>query len=201
MTGLGLLGVALALSGPAQAVDVYVNGVRADGLREVELEGVDVRFAPNGDIWIEAPGYRVEVESDAVAEPPPASASPPSAPSASGEGVPPARYWLVTEDNGSKGLVIDIIVNGRAAAKVKSGQPQTILDLGPWLRPGANTVIVNALQDRTAGGGIYYVYIGEGSNESGTLMMDRPEITFAHRAADADPGGARTSRSFQLTVP
>lgn len=198
MTGLGLLGLALALGGRAHAVDVYVNGVRADGLSDVELEGVDVRVAPNGDIWIEAPGYRVEVEGGTVGEPPPRASTPPSA---SPEAVPAARYWLVTEDNGSKGLVIDVIVNGRAAAKVRSGQPQTILDLGPWLRPGTNSVIVNALQDRTAGGGIYYVYIGEGSNESGTLMMDRPEITFAHRAADADPDGARTSRSFQLSVP
>ena len=192
MRGLGLLVATLAWGGAAHAADVYVNGVRADGLADVELKGVDVRVAPNGDIWIDAPTYRVELEGE------PSSAQP----AAASAKVPAGRYWLVTEDNASKGLVLDVIVNGQAVAKLKSGQPQTILDIGPWLRHGTNTVVVNALQGRGASGGIFYVYMGEGSADSGTLMMDRPEITFARRAEDpSDDDGGRTSRSFQLKVP
>lgn len=191
MSGLLLFSALLGLSAPAQAVDVYVNGVRADGLENIELEDVDVRIGPNGDIWIDAPEYRVEVDGEPAPPPPEKQAE-----------VSGGAWWLVTEDNGSRGLVIDIVINGQAVTRLESGKSQTILDVGPWLQPGANTVVVNARQGRGASGGLFYVYLGAGSNQSGTLVMDKPDITFTRRAEE--PGSTeaeRSSRTFQLMVP
>jgi len=185
---LALVGaVALASGGVARAGDLYVNGVRADGLADFEFTDVTVRIDREGNVWIDAPTYRVEVNGETAAAP---DLSTP---------VPAARYWLVTEDNGSKGLTIDVVVNGRVVRKLRSGEPQAILDVGEYLQRGTNTVIINAVQSRNASGGIFYVYVGEGSNESGTLMLDKPEITFAQQAESS--GDARVSRSFELTVP
>jgi len=189
LLGTGILAATglLASGGAARAADLYVNGVRADGLASFEFIDVSVRIDSKGNVWIDAPSYRVEVDGETAAGP------------EMSEPVPVARYWLVTEDNGSKGLTIDVVVNGRAVHKLKSGDAQAILDVGEYLQRGTNTVIINAVQSRSAGGGIFYVYLGEGSNESGTLMLDKPAITFAKQAEPS--ADARVSRSFELTVP
>ena len=189
LLGAGILStVGLLASGEeARAADLYVNGVRADGLASFEFIDVSVRIDSKGNVWIDAPSYRVEVDGETAAAP------------EMSEPISVGRYWLVTEDNGSKGLTIDVVVNGRAVHKLRSGDAQVIFDVGAYLQRGTNTVIINVVQSRNAGGGIFYVYLGEGSNESGTLMLDKPAITFAQQAEPS--ADSRVSRSFELTVP
>ena len=148
LLGTGILAATgfLASGGVARAADLYVNGVRADGLTSFEFVDVAVRIDNKGNVWIDAPTYRVEVDGETVAAP------------ELSEPVPVARYWLVTEDNGSKGLTIDVVVNGRAVRKLQSGDAQAILDVGEYLQRGTNTVIINTVQSRNAGGGVFYVY-------------------------------------------
>jgi hypothetical protein len=58
-TSAVLLWKAIGLSGT-----LYINGVRADGLRDFLLEDVEVRIDEAGDIHITAPGYKVEAVSE-----------------------------------------------------------------------------------------------------------------------------------------
>ena len=169
-----LLVAALCLSPRALAGDVYVNGVRADGLRDLEMTDVSVRFDSSGDLWIDAPGYRVEVEAGAAAGSPPA--------------VPVARFWLVTDDQGSKGQIVDVIVNGTLVRKVRSGEDQLILDLKPYLRPGRNTVLLNGIPTRGGSGGPLRVFVGSGRNDAGTVHLDSTDIQLRRSAEDATRG-------------
>lgn len=174
---------ALLATAPADAGSVYVNGVRADGLEGQRFEDVDVHIDPKGNIWIDAPRYTVEV----------ADGSPSPTPAA----VPAGRYWLVSEEGGSRGHTVDVVINGELVRKVRSGDKQVILDLREWLRPGANTVVFTAPGAADASGGALQLHVGTGSTSSGTLILDDPEITFVRRS-----DGARrpASRTFSLTV-
>jgi len=55
-----VLGVVLAAA-PARAQKVYVNGVDCTGLVGARFEGATVTFDEQGNIRIDAPGYRVQV--------------------------------------------------------------------------------------------------------------------------------------------
>lgn len=190
---------ALALEPPA----LYVNGVRADGLHNFEFKGVNVRIDETGNVWVDAPQYQISVAS---ATP---NATPPVAPveqrtttttvaPGTSTAISSGRYWLVTEDHGSTGHVIEVTVNGTLVQKVQSGDAQLILDIGKFLRSGTNTVVFNALPANKLDGGVLNIYIGTGSNQSGTVMLDAPSVTFSRRSSDSPSGG---SRSFQVEVP
>ena len=177
--------VALALSSGAFAGGtLYVNGVRADGLRSFDFRDVGVRIDENGDIWIDAPNYKIEVSGGGA----PAEESP----------VAAGTWWLVTQDNNSGEHSLQVLVNGELAREIKSGDPQVILDLAPFLKKGDNTILINALPSSTPTGGDLMVYIGSGSNNAGTVSMSSPDVVYARGASDSTSGG---SRSFTLTVP
>jgi hypothetical protein len=57
----------------ALAGSVYINGVRADVPPEITLSNATVRFDAQGNVWVEAPGYRVQVLSPPEAVAPPAA--------------------------------------------------------------------------------------------------------------------------------
>ncbi len=101
-----ILSCALAL-----ASDVYINGVKADVLPVMTMEDVSVRFDLAGNVWIDAPLYRVTVVSPAATSqpaaatayspppssysaPPPAYSAPPStyAPPTAAYAAPPPTY-------------------------------------------------------------------------------------------------------------
>jgi hypothetical protein len=172
----------------AEAGTVYVNGVRADALRSFDFKAVDVRVDSDGNVWIEAPNYRIEVQD------PHNSTDPASKP---GEGIPTGKYWLVTQDNGSQNHEVEILVNGVVVQHYKSGDPQVILDLQPHLLKGTNTVTFNALPTAQPGGGILLFYIGTGSQEGGQVSLDNPQITYTRRSSDSAKGG---EKSFKLRV-
>ena len=106
------------------------------------------------------------------------------------------QWWLVSDDSGSQGHTVDVFVNGALARTVTSGQAQVILDLGPFLAPGANRVHLQAQSTAPAGGPLY-VYLGRGSNASGTVMMDSPDIQFGLGPSR----NGETSRDYTLEVP
>lgn len=230
---MGVTALLAALS-TANAGNVYINGVNATGLTNFELQDVDVRLDANGDVYIDAPRYSIEVQSapdpvapaaepepvsapvvettavEPVAEPPaepavepvesttpaidaPAAISAPPEPL-----VAPETWWLVTEDNGSSGHVIEVFIAGSAVATVRSGDEQLILDVSPYLAPGDNIVNLSASPADMLGGGVLNVYLGPGSNDAGTLNLAAPQLTFTRRATD-DPAG--TAQQLTLVVP
>ncbi len=178
----------LWLSGLALAGTVYINGVRVDLLPVVTLQGATVRMDQNGDIWIDAPNYKVQVVGGAPS-PTSAQASATSAvstPDASG------RVWyLVSEDEGSVDGVVDVFVNDQYVRRLQSGQSQVLVDLSAYVHRGSNKV---QFVVRTAPTGRLGAYVGAGDNTGEALRIDAPPVTW--RSA-----GAQTVQDYTFTVP
>ncbi len=164
---------------------VYVNDVLVDprSLAGTELDRAQVAFDAQGNIRIEAPGYKVEVVAAEPAPPP--------------TDVPAARYWLVTEDHGSGGHAVEVWINDRKAAVVRSGEPQRIVDVGRWLQPGSNRIVMKATST-AASGGSFYLYVGTGKTDvAGTVLMDEPTVEFGLGASSQ----GKVAKTFPLEVP
>lgn len=198
-----MLGLLLAT---AYAGNVYINNTLVDpaSMPNVAFEKVNVRVDPQGNLWIDAPGYRIQVmggspgtQPASMGVPPQPMASPamarPAPPTAGG--VTPARWWMVTEDGGTAGHSIEVWINNQLAYTVVSGQPQKIVDVGRFLHVGANDVRMHAVSANPAGGS-YYIYLGTGSDQSGTVVMDNPIVQFGVNAAKS----GTTDRQYTLTV-
>ncbi len=190
-----LVAAALAFAGT-----VYINGVRADVPPVTTMAGCEVRFDDQGNVWITAPGYRVAVQEPSGASPavPPnpayqAAPVPAPLPGAIGSG----SWWMVTEDNDSEGHTVEVVVNGTLVRRVRSGEQQVILDISPWLVSGTNAVTMTALTG-SPGGGVLQVYLGPGSNQSGTVRLDNPAVRYSRRSTDSPAGG---SKQYTVTVP
>ena len=179
----------------AMAGNLYVNNTLVDprSMPNVALDKVNVRFDAQGNIFVDAPGYKIQVQGATAAVPAPSVSTPPMPPPASG--VAPARWWMVTEDNGSTGHQVEIWVNGQLAQTVTSGQPQKIVDVGRWLRIGANQVLVKSSSTNPTGGS-FYVYLGTGSDQSGTVVMDNPAVSFGVGSSRSGP----YQREYTLNV-
>ncbi|MFT4627618.1 MAG: hypothetical protein ACI8PZ_006305 [Myxococcota bacterium] len=195
------------LTAAAFAGGVFVNGQQIDPQRlpKARMAQAEVLFDDSGNVFIMAPGF--QVPPSALWVPPPPPPAPPAVstvlqprvapmPAASPNGVPRARYWLATEDSGSAGHVIDLLINGATVATIRSGEPTRITDLAPHLRLGANEVMLRS-NSTNATGGALYVYLGTGSDQSGTVVMDAPEIQFGVGKSRA---GAY-ERRYTLDVP
>jgi hypothetical protein len=163
----------------AKEPKVYVNGERADGLRDVVLEDVAIRFDERGNLWITAPQYRVGGAVGASAHEPAAA----------------GQWWLVVEDLSSSDLSITVTINGRVATTVRSGQGGGTLDVGPWLHRGANQIVLSAPSSESVQGGPLVVKIGEGKQ---AVDLDSVAVSFARDPATAS---AKVERSFVLRVP
>lgn len=66
------MGLVLAALTAAFATNVYINGVKATGLKGFELQDVNVTIDAKGDVYIDAPRYSIEV----MAPPDPADSVP-----------------------------------------------------------------------------------------------------------------------------
>ena len=171
----------LCLSAVSLAGDLYVNGVRADGLRSQDFKGVDITIDSQGDIHVNAPNYVVRTIT-------PAETEAPTSPSGV-QGVARGSYWLVTEDHRSSGHSLEVYANGTLVRRIRSGDPQVILDLAPWLEPGKNNITISALPGPLPAGGALHVYIGSGSNQAGVVRLQDPDIDYVRRSSDPASGG------------
>ena len=178
MTGLLL---ALVL-GPAHAVDIYVNGVLVTGLKDQVLEDVTVSFDAAGDVYIDAPQVRIGRSGTTTR-----TVEPEEAPVVVTD-VPIGRWWLVARDHGSTGAEIDVRVNGDLVRVLRSGEPQVLVDLAPYLHRGENQVTLTARATGPVTGDPPQVWVGAGSNDSGVLELTRPEITFTPGEQDLAVG-------------
>lgn len=190
LTGLfaaAALGLGLVVTTPAHAAKntrVYVNGTDATGMKDFQFTAVDVRIDSEGNIWIDAPRYRIEVSQPASSQP--AAPAPEAAPVA----VAAGHHWLVTQDQGSTGQVVEVVINGTSVREIRSGQAQLILDIGPFLKAGSNVVTFRPVAGEAApGGGAMTIHLGEGSNDSGTLKMQNPQLSYTRTGAE--PAGEK----------
>lgn len=191
-----------------RAVDVYIDEqgrvhITSDRYRvQVEGEPQDTDDAPQGTPQVSARPPRVGPSGDPTPQPaagargaepvrtgdPPADDYPSAAP-------PPGSYWLATEDNGTTGHTIDVRINGTIVRTVRSGEPQVIADISRYLRHGTNFVSLEMHSEQPTGRTLF-VYLGEGSNEGGTVSLGEPEI---QQGLGSNRQG-RLMREFELIV-
>ncbi|MEZ4240219.1 MAG: hypothetical protein R3F59_29510 [Myxococcota bacterium] len=171
------------LAAAAWGGDIYVNGTQVEprSMAGVSLSGATVRFDDQGNVLVSAPGYKIQVAGEAPAPRPPVigpSTAPAPAPVApTPRSVPYGRYWVVTEDQGSKGHLVEVYVNGTLAASIRSGQGTQLLELSKWLHPGNNDVLMKSTST-DAGGGPLTVFAGVGGTEKGHFDMPSPQIEY-----------------------
>lgn len=157
----------------------------------MKFERVTVRLDEKGDVYIDAPGYKVQVVD-------PGSGQAARASSGSGdevgEPVLTRRYFLVTEQTvpGMTDYDIDVYVNAKWIRKLRSNEEQIYTDITKHLTPGRNTVLLSA-RKVTQGSPksrspdhVFRVIIGEGNVGGNHVMIDRPVIDFKRTAADQE---------------
>jgi hypothetical protein len=203
MRALALFVVAglAAVAGPAAgAPSVTLNGVAIDGVTGQRFENCTVVIDERGGIHIEAKGYAVK---GATAEPQRAATTPatitqPPRAAGAGDAAAPAgklskRYFLVTEHT-PPGTQYDlaIFLNAQWIREVKASEPQLVMEITKYLRPGPNKVTLAATKrivgDRLAYGGDVQlkVVIGEGNVGGDHVMIDVPLVETARTAAEID---------------
>ncbi len=198
MRPLALL-VAVALTGGAApalaAPSVTLNGVAIDGVTSQRFENCTVTIDAQGNIHIEAKGYAVKTGAPGDARSAVATAST----ARSAEVRPPPgkvtrRYFLATEQT-PPGAQFDlaIFINAQWIREVKATEPQLVMEITKYLRPGQNKVTLAATKRIGAEGRLatgadvqLKVVIGEGNVGGGHVMIDVPLVETARTAAEMD---------------
>ena len=193
-----MLSALLALSLGANAATLYVNGTPVEGLRDFEFTNVTVQVDENGDVFIIAPQYNVSLGDAAEAKNKKRrknkDVTTPPAPTGDGT-VSANRWWLISDDNQTSGHVVDVTINGTVVSTFKSAGKQLIMDIGPYLNSGDNTVEFVSRGDKPSGGALF-LYVGTGSVDGGRISQDEPKIKFKRNSTS----DARGSVDFKLTV-
>jgi len=98
----GLAGAAVLLAAaPAQAQKIYINGQDCTGIINVRFEGATVAFDAQGNIRIDAPGYRVQViQPGSTATPPTTGTTSTTTTTTSGTGSSAGTQTVVYSDSG-----------------------------------------------------------------------------------------------------
>jgi hypothetical protein len=206
---LALAAAATAVAGPAAAgPSVSLNGVNIDGVVDQRFENCTVVIDPKGDVHIEAKGYAVQ-----AADPAPPRAVPPAAPPAAPAAQPAApprppaadakppqqgkitrRYFLATEQSTPGGTQYDvaIFINAQWIREIKASDPQVVMEVTKYLKPGPNKVVL-AASKRIEGERRAYdpaitlkVVIGEGNVGGGHVMIDEPLVEMTRTAAEVE---------------
>jgi len=103
------------------------------------------------------------------------------------------RYWLVSEekDSASAQYDVDVFVNARFIRKIKAGEPQVVLEITKYLRPGTNKVLFAASKrpgERKSASAASFLklVVGEGDAGGNTVTIDNPLIESKRTAAETD---------------
>ena len=169
---------------------VYLNGVNVDGLRSQKFDKCKaVRIDDRGDIHLECPGYQAERQAAVPAS----TLSPaPLIPSAVAAAMT-KRYWLVTEekDGAAAQYDVDVFLNAKFIRRIKAGEPQVVLEITKYLRPGINKVLFAASKrpgERKSASPASFLklVVGEGDAGGNTVTIDNPLIESKRTAAETD---------------
>ena len=198
MRPLALL-VAVALTGGAAPAfagpSLTLNGVAIDGVTSQKFENCTVTIDAQGNVHIEAKGYAVKTGTPADASRTVATVS---TARASEVRPPPGkvtrRYFLATEQ-AAPGAQYDlaIFINAQWIREVKATEPQLVMEITKYLRPGPNKLTLAATkrigpEGRLATGADVQlkVVVGEGNVGGGHVMIDVPLVETARSAAELD---------------
>lgn len=191
---LALAAAASIAAAPASAASVTLNGVNIDGVTGQRFENCTVVIDADGNVHIEAKGYAVKGD-DGKGSPPGEGArnGRNGAPGDAQPGKLTRRYFLATEHT-PPGTQFDlaIFINAQWIREVKASEPQLVMEITKYLRPGANKITL-AAKKRIQGERLAYgadvllkVVVGEGNVGGGHVMIDLPLVETARTAAEID---------------
>ncbi|MSP91591.1 MAG: hypothetical protein EXR79_07285 [Myxococcales bacterium] len=177
----------LLVAAPATALDVYINGTKATGLKNVDLVNCQVRFDGDGNLHIISPGYTIQTDKDGV-------------PRLGGEsdlvgvkdtlaGKLKMRYVLVYRPNPKVNYQFDVSVNNKPFKKIGLDQGPFTVEVTQDLRPGANTIkVVGKPGDAPPAGNetdVATLQIFRGEEKDGRFVAKPPAVwEFARAAID-----------------
>ncbi len=200
--GLALAAALLSAAAPAAAApSVTLNGVNIDGVASQKFENCTVVIDEKGNVHIQAKGYAVKaLEAPRASQPARASASGQPQQQVGRTDVRPGaagklsrRYFLATE-HAPPGTQYDlaIFINAQWIREVKASEPQVVMEISKYLRPGPNKVTLAATKhmvgERLAYGRevALKVVVGEGNIGGDHVMIDVPLVEMKLTAAEID---------------
>jgi hypothetical protein len=198
----------LGAAAPAFAAPTLsLNGVAIDGVTSQRFENCTVVIDERGNVNILAKGYTAKIAGE---EPRPgiapelagsggglggrATPAPPPPPAAPAPPDRLARRYFIATDHAAPGTQYDlsIFINAQWIREVKANEPQAVMEITKYLRPGANKVTLAATK-RIAGHRLAYakdvtlkVVIGEGNVGGDHVMIDVPLAETSRNAAEMD---------------
>jgi len=199
----------LAATPAAAGPSVTLNGVNIDGVTDQRFENATVVIDARGNVHIEAKGYAVQTAPGARAAAVGPAVAPAAAPTAVRVPQPAApvvaqpaaaavpahltrRYFLASEQTHPDGTQYDvaIFINAQWIRELRSGEPQVVMEITKYLRPGSNKVVL-ASQKRIVGerhhqdpGVTLKVVMGAGNVGGGHVMIDEPLVEMVRTAAE-----------------
>jgi hypothetical protein len=192
-----LLAVALAgAAGPALAgPSLTLNGVPIDGITSQRFENCTVTIDERGNVHLEAKGYAVRAVGTTGATPTPATTTVSATPRPAAEpaGRLTHRYFLAT-DHAPPGTQYDlaIFINAQWIREVKASEPQVVMEVTRYLRPGRNKLVVAATKkvegERLSSSKdvALRVVLGEGDAGGDHVMIDQVLVEARRTAAEIE---------------
>jgi|GEM_PF-1930061 len=146
----------------AIAGEVYVNGTKVtDELRNQALQGANVQFNAQGDVYINAPGFEVVDEAGqktlkVTSVPAPANAE--------------KKYWIVLSNKQVGHYRVMLKVNGNRVGDVASTRRQMLVEITDKLHSGQNEVeiVYLPMPDAPQVGALEGTEVIVGRGETGT---------------------------------
>jgi len=121
-------------------MDVYVNGVKATGLKTADMINCSVKFDALGNVHIISPGYRVI--TDKAGKPLRIVGSSDLGSVKATIAKPKARYVLLYRPNPKVPYTFTIFVNNKKFREIQLTTPAFTVDLTSALHRGANVIRV-----------------------------------------------------------
>ena len=142
-----LMALAL-LAAPAAllARSIYLNGVDITHVKDQTFRNTTVHIDKNGNVHIDAPGYKVRVVDEE-----PESAV---APAATDGGANPAlsmRIFMTTRPSPAAQYDLVVSVGGVQRKVIKADDPQVIMEVSAWFARGENKVTIKAVKNLEGG--------------------------------------------------
>lgn len=186
--GLVLVGL-LALSSPAQARKVFLNGVNLKGvdLPAVTLKGCDVHVDAKGHIHITAKGYKIQVAGNSARR----AAS--SGNSYKKMGSSRSRYYLVSFFNKKAATQYDVevFINGKMIRRIRARNDQVAIEITRYIKRGKKNEVIFVSRKNYAGRGrtsasamdYFRVVIGSGFESRGQIVLKHSLLETRRTAA------------------
>lgn len=139
----------IAFAPAAMARSVFLNGVDISGLTKQTFKNATVHIDENGDIHLDAPGYKVQLVDQDPGTGPAAEANP------DGGANPLLRMRLFLATNPSPGgraqFDFSLSVNGIQRTSIKAGSPGVVQEISAWFKKGVNTIEIVATKNLAGG--------------------------------------------------